>query len=140
MRQTGRVVALSGDMETATVRFTRSDACGQCTACFRLGEAEADIELANTLHAQVGDVVYIELHERAVLQASAILYGIPVCALVLGAWLGSRLGDLYAALGGLLFAALSYFVLHAFEPKFGKMGRFRPRMTGFAAAESEEDR
>ncbi len=130
MRQTGKVIARHD--KTATVRFARSDMCGDCHACFRTGENEADIEIDNVLNAVEGDEVYIEMHERSVLKASIIMYGIPLAALLIGVICFSPLGDVYAAVGGLLLLGASFFILRGLEPRFQKMSQFKPRMTGFA--------
>ena len=98
--RTGKVLALKGEL--AVVRFVRSDACGHCNACFHLGSNEADLEIQNTLDAQVGDVVAIELRGKSMVRASLLLYGVPLLGLLLGVLIGSQWGDLYAAAGGLL--------------------------------------
>lgn len=126
MRQTGRV--MKADRDRATVRFLRSDACGHCNACFTLGSNEADIEIDNVLNAKEGDTVRIELHGKSVFKASLIVYGVPLIALIAGAALGSIWGDMYTALGGVLFAAGSFFILRALEPKFSRSKEFKPRM------------
>ena len=126
MRQTGKVIELKG--KKAVVRFLRSDACGHCNACFRLGSNEADIDIDNVLGAKIGDVVGIEMHAKSVLKASLLLYGVPLVGLLVGAYLVSLQGDLYAALGGVLFAAGAFFILRALEPKFSRMTEFKPRM------------
>lgn len=126
VRQTGVVILDKG--KTAVVRFQKSDACGHCNACFRLGGTEADVEIENSLHAKEGDVVVIELHGKSVFKASLIVYGIPLIGLIAGAALGSTVGDLYAALGAVLFAAGSFFILRALEPRFSRMKEFKPRM------------
>ena len=125
MRQTGKVIETKG--KKAIVRFVRSDACGHCNACFHLGSNEADIDIDNVLGAKAGDMVGIEMHGKSVLRASLILYGIPLIALLVGAYLGSLQGDLYAALGGVLFAAGAFFILRALEPKFSWMTVFKRR-------------
>ena len=126
MRQTGKVLELRG--KKAVVRFIRSDACGHCNACFTFGSKEADIEIDNILSAEPGETVVIELHGKSVFKASVIVYGVPLVCLLAGAALGSVLGDLYAALGGVLFAAGSFFILRALEPRFSRMNEFKPRM------------
>ena len=126
MRQTGKVIELNG--KKAIVRFQRSDACGHCNACFHLGSNEADIDIENSLNAKAGDVVGIELHGKSVFKASLIVYGVPLIALLIGAFIGSAAGDIYAALAGLLFAAGAFFLLRALEPRFSRMTEFKPRM------------
>lgn len=139
MRQIGLVISISGD--TAVVRFQRSAACGKCKACFQLGSDEADMEIENTIGTKAGDRVVVEMHGNTMLKASLIMYGIPVLALVAGVAAGSAMGDSYAFLGGILFAAGAFFIIRAFEPKFSRMNEFKPRMLGLADTDEggEED-
>ncbi|MBQ2661558.1 MAG: SoxR reducing system RseC family protein [Clostridia bacterium] len=128
MRQTGKVVAVSDDKKTVTVRFRRTDACGKCHACFTFSSDEADIELENTVDADVGDELTIQLHSNSVLKASLIMYGIPLIALIIGTAVGSLKSDMYAFLGGVLFACGAFFIIRAFEPKLSRMNSFKPRI------------
>ncbi len=137
MKQMGKVIAVHEG--SASVRFARSEMCGDCHACFRMGENETEIELENTLGASVGDTVYIQLHESSVLKASLIMYGVPLLALLLGVLCCAPLGDLYAALGGLLLSGAAFFLLHALEPRFAKMRQFKPRMIAIAANAEPSD-
>ncbi|NCB29945.1 MAG: hypothetical protein EOM66_00880 [Clostridia bacterium] len=122
----GKVISLSG--KTAVVRFMRSDACGHCNACFHLGSQEADIEIVNTADAEVGDVVSIELRGSSMVRASLIMYGIPLIGLLAGVLVGAQWGDLYAAVGGIVLCAGTYFILRGLEPRFSRMNQFKPRM------------
>lgn len=135
LRQTGRVVELKGDM--AVVRFQRTDACGHCNACFHFGSNEADIEIENTCQAVEGDVVAIQLHSGSMLKASAIAYGVPLIGLVAGAAIGSRIGDIYAAVGGILLCGAAFFVLKGLNPRFARMGEFKPQMIDVVGHEEQ---
>jgi len=126
LRQTGKVIELKG--KTAVVRFKRSDACGHCNACFRFGSDEADIEIDNLCDAQVGDIVVIELHSGSMFKASLIAYGIPLVGLVLGVYAGSLIGNVYAAVGGILLCGGTYFILRGLNPYFDRKKEFKPRM------------
>ena len=136
IRQKGIVVEANG--KRVTVRFKKTDACGHCNACFRFGSNEADIEMDNTLGAKKGDEVYIDMHANTVLKASAIVYGIPIIGLILGVVIGSRFGEIYAAIGGVALSGLSFLILKKLEPKFAKMNEFKPRMTAFVNEEGKE--
>lgn len=135
LRQTGRVVELKGKM--AVVRFQRTDACGHCNACFHFGSTEADIEIENICDAVVGDVVSIELHSGSMLKASAIAYGIPLIGLIVGVAVGSRIGDIYAAVGGILLCGAAFFILKGLNPRFARMGEFKPRMIDIVGHEEQ---
>ncbi len=136
VRQTGTVIEVNG--KRATVRFKKTDACGHCNACFRFGSNEADIEMDNTLHAEKGDEVYIDMHASTVLKASAIVYGGGIIGLIVGVILGSLLGELYAAAFGVALSALSFLLLKKLEPKFAKMNEFKPRMTAFVNEKNKD--
>ncbi|MBR5949787.1 MAG: SoxR reducing system RseC family protein [Clostridia bacterium] len=114
--------------EKATVVFKRSKACGDCHACTSFGDGNSVIELDNTLGAKVGDRVRIELHSGAVFKASLILYGIPLIALLLGVFIGSRIGDLAAALIGIGASAAALIGIKLIEPRIRKKSSFEPRM------------
>ncbi len=129
MKNIGTVIKVED--KKAMVRFKRTDACGHCNACFHLGSNEADIEIDNTLKAAAGDQVVIELHGKSVFKASLIMYGVPIIGLIVGAGIGSTIGDLYAAVGGVLLAFGAFFIIRAFEPKLSKLTEYKPRMTGF---------
>jgi len=131
MRQEAEVVALREGGKEAVVRFARSEMCGSCHACFREGENEAEVELPNSLHAAVGERVYIELHERVVLRSSLLAYGLPLLGLILGLLLLSPLGEAAAAAGGLALCALAFFLLRSLEGRLKKRGEFRPRMRAY---------
>ena len=133
--QTGRVIETRGSI--AIVRFARSDACGHCNACFHFGSNEADIEIENACRATVGDIVAIELHSGSMFKASAIAYGIPLIGLIAGAMLGSRIGDIYAAVGGILLCGATFFILKGLNPRFARMGEFKPRMIDIVGHENQ---
>ncbi len=137
MQQTGKVVAASGGK--ATVRITRTDACGKCDACFRLGGNTADVDIDNPLNAQPGDTVAIELHGGSVLKASVLMYGIPLIGLFAGLLIGSLVSELFAAILGVLCAAGTYFIFRALEPKLSRMSTFKPRMIEILSQGAEQD-
>lgn len=126
MQQFGVVMEVNGDK--AIVRFTRTKACLRCGACMSLGENEAQVELSNTLQAQVGDSVRVELHEKSLMRASLYAYMLPLCALLLGVIAGTRINDLTGLLLGLTLAGLSFVLLRWLEPRFARMEAFHPRM------------
>ena len=127
MDKQGLVVGVEGDV--AIVRANRESSCGSCagkSACGTLGswdikkkeKNQFDIRLPNTLKANVGDIVVVEVPEQLILTASALFYGVPVLAFmlcggvsfVLAEGLGGS-GYLYSAMGGLGGAALAWFGL-----------------------------
>ena len=84
------------------VRVSRSEACGSCEAkgaCSALGGSTADIILLveNSLDAEIGDEVLLEMAEGAVMKASAAVYLVPAVNLILGGLVGAGLSKLLHA-------------------------------------------
>lgn len=126
MQQFGVVVDVQG--EDAIVRFVRTKACAHCGGCISFGENEAQVTLKNTLDAKAGDCVRVELHAKSVLEASLLVYILPLCLLLLGVAFGSRISDLAGILLGLLGAGSVYVALRLLEPRISRMTKFHPRM------------
>jgi len=121
MRKQGVVVAIEG--KDAVIRSEKESSCGSCagkSSCGTLGswdvqkknKNQLDVILPNILHAQVGDVVTVEVPDQLILKASLMFYGLPVLAFMLCGALGFSLaewfalsGDLFSAIGGLAGAA-----------------------------------
>ncbi|MDO4568058.1 MAG: SoxR reducing system RseC family protein [Clostridia bacterium] len=141
MFQSGTVISTSGD--SAIVRFKRTSACGKCHACFTLSPDEADIEVRNTLGVKPGDMVEIKMHASNIVKASLIMYGLPLCGLVLGVCLGALVNE-YLALGlGAALALATFGVIRLLEPRFRKNDGFSPVMTSILTNDKttlEEDK
>lgn len=114
---------LSVDEDGLWVETQQSSACGQCAARKGCGQSF----LAKSLMAKMtsvkayfgssnkriwkpGDRVVIGIEESALLKATLISYFIPLCMLLLGAWLGSAFGDgdVYGAIGATLGLLLGF--------------------------------
>ena len=137
MVETGKVISINGDI--ARVLIARHTACGDCGAC-QVGKDNLNMVLTteNTIDAQLGDDVQIELNTENFLFASFILYGIPLLALILGIssgyYLFKKLGyedgitQLVAFVSGIVLLAMSYLMIKNNEPKIEKMKIFKPRL------------
>lgn len=104
----------------AEVETQRASACGACStqaSCGAggslltelFGNRPTRLWVLNSIQAQPGEHVVVGLPERSLSRAAALLYGLPVIGLILGALAGQGLSqggateqELAAALGGLL--------------------------------------
>lgn len=145
MNELGEIVELK-DKE-AVIKVRRSSACGKCGAC-QMGSRsdEMFLTIPNTLNGRIGDYVELELASSQLLKASAITYLIPLAALILGVIVGYMFGpdygmnpELAGSLMGLLFTALSFFVIRAMDPKFKKEHNFSPQMVNIIKVEQKGD-
>ena len=75
--------------QTALVRLKRSSACSGCASAGQChagrGESEQLLEARNEAGAAVGDAVRVAVSARAVINASARIYLLPVAGLLVGA-------------------------------------------------------
>ncbi len=86
----------------ATVQFERHSACDKCHMCAVTKDTmKVEVTLDNTLGANVGDFVEVEMGERYVLTAAAIVYVIPLVLIGVGIGLGTLINELAQVLMGL---------------------------------------
>ena len=121
MEQQVSVIAVEG--RDAIVSGRRASACGDCAgkaSCSTMGswvERTIELRLSNTIAAQVGDQVLLEVPDSAVLRIAFRLYAMPMLAFVLAGlaarslalYLGWPAVELVAALSGFV-AVLSYYL------------------------------
>ncbi|PAV27188.1 RseC/MucC-like positive regulator of sigma(E) [Tamilnaduibacter salinus] len=118
IEESGTVIARVGDQ--VWVRTIRRSTCGQCQARHGCGQGALaslsdgranQLQMVNAIDANVGDTVVVGIGERQLLMASALVYGVPMLGLLLGALVGGWLGpgqDLSTLLGGGLGAGVSF--------------------------------
>jgi sigma-E factor negative regulatory protein RseC len=136
MTHMGEVTRIDGD--AAVVRFMRSKMCKHCGACIHIGDKDAEVQIKNTLHAKVGETVRVELRVKSFLQASLLVYILPLVLLIAGLSLGSLHSEGMAIALGLLGAASIFFLLKKLEPRFEKSQRFDPYMVEIVAGNRDE--
>ena len=95
--ESGRVVAVSGN--TVWVQTIRQSACQSCSARSGCGQrvlAAASggranqVQVPNTLQACVGDDVTLGIAEQALLQASLLVYALPLLSMVAASMAASQ--------------------------------------------------
>lgn len=83
MKEIGVVKSLRGN--SAQVEIMRHAACGDCGACHMSKEQSKMITMArNSIQAQVGETVEVEMEFANVFTATFIMYGIPLIAFISG--------------------------------------------------------
>lgn len=128
MKEYGRVVAIEG--RDAMIKFVRTSACGRCHACGMLSaQNEIVVSVPNTMGAEAGDRVAIDIRMKKALGASAIAYVFPLVMLILGAFVGWLLSgvwhvfksaDVTMALCALIFAALAFPLMKLASPLYNR--------------------
>jgi len=97
IEESGTVFEVRGP--TALVRLKRSSACSGCASSGQChagrGESEQLLEARNEIGAAVGDAVRVAVSARAVINASARIYLLPVAGLLAGAGVAQVLAGLF---------------------------------------------
>ncbi|HYE80785.1 MAG TPA: SoxR reducing system RseC family protein [Clostridia bacterium] len=145
MKEIGKVIKVEEDQ--ATIMIRRGTACGECGAC-QVGREKLEMMMTadNSVGAQVGDEVEIDLENMNFMTAMLIAYGFPLIALIAGIFggyygmLALGLNDSTAqALGailGLVALAASYAVIRYKEESIKKLRKFKPVIVGIKTKDS----
>lgn len=84
MEQQGYIIEVV-DKKTAKLKMQRHSACASCGKCATSSEKkDIVVEVDNALGAQVGDKVKVNMETVNVLKAAAIVYIVPLVALLVG--------------------------------------------------------
>lgn len=138
MTERGVVSKIKGNK--ATVQFERHSACDKCHMCAVTKDTmKVEVTLDNTLGANVGDFVEVEMGERYVLTAAAIVYVIPLVLIGVGIGMGtliSELAQVLMALGGLIIGFAIAILLDKFVIR--KKKGFSPRMKSICPATAQD--
>jgi sigma-E factor negative regulatory protein RseC len=135
MEEIGVVMEVAGT--TAKVMMTRSGSCESCGASGSCKAVSDDrvMEADNTLGAQPGQHVLLEIESGMFLKATFLTYMIPVIFLFLGAYLGGKFGqaisgavsvDNWQALGGVAFLVISAVLIRLYDRKIKKSKVLKP--------------
>lgn len=138
MTERGVVSKIKGNK--ATVQFERHSACDKCHMCAVTKDTmKVEVTLDNTLGANVGDFVEVEMGERYVLTAAAIVYVIPLVLIGVGIGVGTLINELaqvLMALGGLVIGFVIAILLDKLVIR--KKKGFAPRMKSICPNSPQE--
>jgi sigma-E factor negative regulatory protein RseC len=155
IEQTGVVISVQGDM--AEVEGQRRSACGGCAASGAcgtsliaryLGRKRMLLRAHNPIGAGPGDPVVLGLPEGALLQASFVVYLVPLLAMIGGGIVGDYIAALFApsyaqsssVLGGLGALAAALWWLGRFSRTKSSDDLYRPRIIRRAGFEAQTAR
>ena len=140
IEESGTVVEVRGP--TALVRLKRSSACSGCASAGQChtgrGAGEQLLEARNEAGAAAGDAVRVAVSARAVINASARIYLLPVAGLLVGAGVAQVLASLListpaganaAGFGGIAGAILGVLIGRSLDRRAAAGGTPLPRIT-----------
>ncbi|NOZ60227.1 MAG: SoxR reducing system RseC family protein [Calditrichaeota bacterium] len=125
MIESGIVRKIEND--NAWILLQKGEQCHGCTACQVFGDGSAEILAANKINAGPGDRVEIEIAPKELIKHSAVIFLIPVLALIVGYFLGVKyltalsIGEEPAGIiGSLGLMIVSYFFIVVYDRHVGK--------------------
>jgi sigma-E factor negative regulatory protein RseC len=138
MVERARVVDITNNVAKLEIR--RASGCGdKCSTC--KGGCSSDntyVEAVNSIGAEKGDFVEVELNTKTFLTAVVLTYGLPLIMLFIGIFTGSTLlrsfgievnGDLAGIVLGFGLMALSYLILSLNDKRYNKNGKIKFEIT-----------
>lgn len=138
MIEVGTVKELKKDR--AVVVFDRKSACDRCRMCAvsKGNGMKVEILIKNTLNKQPGDSVCVEMGDKYVLTAAAIVYIIPVLLVTAGLLLGTLWGELWQIILAAVGFAGGFGVAVLFDRILRKRKGFTPVMTETSDVETPQ--
>ena len=138
MTERGVVSKVKGNK--ATVRFERRSACDKCHMCAVTKDGmKVEVVVENTLGANEGDFVEVEMGEKYVLTAATIVYVIPLVLTGLGIGLGTLINEIAQiclGIGGLVIGFVIAILLDRLVIR--KKKGFVPTMKSVCTPSKEE--
>ncbi len=139
MNQSGFIVEIVDEV-TAKVQMQKHSACAHCGKCATVSSESKEIlvEVDNTYGAKVGDHVEVNMENINVIKATAIVYVLPLIALLVGT-IGTYYGlnalgfagnvEIVSAVVGLTLTLASYFWMRSNDKKFKDSRNYIPIVT-----------
>ncbi len=141
LTEQGRVIAVEADgVRVETVRLSTCSSCQAKSGCGQkllaeMGQGQRfQVVSANPyqLHLQPGDMVELGMEEASFLQASAMMYLLPLFGLILGAALAEMAGvvESIVVLAGLLGLLSGFAVVRWWSRRDRQSSRYRSQIVG----------
>lgn len=139
MEELAEVIETRGNK--ALVKVKKYSACSKCDKdCGMAGAShdtgEIDVEITNSMDAEIGNYVKLGLGEKSLVIASIIVYLFPLLSLIGGYfltnWLASTIwlnsGELTGIIGSVVFFFGSFAFIKLINLKLKVSGVFQPKM------------
>ncbi|MFH1879602.1 MAG: SoxR reducing system RseC family protein [Bacillota bacterium] len=135
----GQIIERNEKKALVTVKFKRPEACGKCSAC-GIGAHNGEVTLPSD--HQIGEWVRVELPENRFLQATALVYVVPLLGLLLGLFLGWTIGsgsDLWTLLGAAFGLIAALVTLYGIDRRVSQKPEWAPKITAVYADKPTSD-
>ncbi|MBT3312461.1 MAG: SoxR reducing system RseC family protein [Desulfobacterales bacterium] len=123
---------------TALVKTIRSSACESCSSqgtCHAMGGEEMEVEVINTVDANVDDTVVISFRTSSLLKASFLIHIFPIICMIIGALIGQEIAPRFnynpstsSAFFGFLFLIISFLFIKSKGNKMAESKEYKPEI------------
>lgn len=138
MNQRGYVIELVGGT-TAKIKMQKHSACAACGKCASSADKkDIIVEVDNNIGAKVGDYVEVNMDSVNVIKAAAIVYIVPLIALLGGTIISYGLlnfidigmnKEVLSGFIGIVLTAISYLLIKSKDRKFRESRNYIPIIT-----------
>ena len=120
------------------VSLPEQEGCAGCGACRRNETGAVSIEAENLAGAGIGDAVQVEIATGGVVRSSAVVYLLPVIALLTGygvgsvvaRWVPTLSGEMGGIVGSVIFCTCSFLIVRWYDRRVGRQKMVRATVTG----------
>ncbi|CEQ25061.1 regulator of the sigma(E) factor [[Clostridium] sordellii] len=138
MNQRGYVIELVGGT-TAKIKMQKHSACAACGKCASSADKkDIIVEVDNNIGAKVGDYVEVNMDSVNVIKAAAIVYIVPLIALLGGTIISYGIlnfidigmnKEVLSGFIGIVLTAISYLLIKSKDRKFRESRNYIPIIT-----------
>ena len=134
----GKVISTSEGWAEVAVEY--SEECATCagkSSCHSMGDSKKKITVLDPIGVEPDQWVYFKISSGKSLQASFLVYGLPILVLLIGAVLGQYLGssmgrsnpELWSIFFGFLLMGLSFIFIFLYSRRKKTIRNFVPVIT-----------
>ena len=126
MLDQGRVMKIENNL--AWVEFTSNSGCSRCGACVRGASGKMMNQAENTIGAQVGELVEVDISPQVMTLFPLIAFGVPIGLFFIGLVLGSLISEFASVVVGLLLLLFAFTLTRMIDRYIAGEKRFRSRI------------
>lgn len=140
MEELGQVLKNKG--KEAVIKIERQSLCSKCTNKCQLAVEnnhetdEIEVTVNNSIGAEIGEMVKLEMGEQPLVIASLIIYILPLISLILGYFAGQFFIQTVGytptegagIIGSLIFLTISFLLTKSIDKLLGKKKEYNPEI------------
>lgn len=136
MDEIGQVISTYNNL--AKIEITPSASCEKCKICEVGKNGQRIVEATNSIKAQVGHMVKLEISSTVITKAAFIMYLFPLICMFIGFATGHKLAiilnlekylELFVAIFGIILLLGAYLGIKIYDRKISTTTKFKPKIT-----------